>query len=457
MAARTGVGIGMGITVAILGVASLGLFILSIVFLSKYQASQKSLQDANAALQDFVSADERQRDDIRSVVESARSGSPRRSAVAYLQSNLEESMKRLTGSPRDTIERIDERRRTAGIEGVPLFQALGDRAAEISRLNAQLTQADNERKTALANLNNEVQRRAQMEQSQRATLAALTQQADNYKSEVDELRARVDELSAIMDERVEKNRVQFEDTITGLRTQLNDANTQVQILQGQLDECRRSARGQTLRPGDEHALVDGEIIAVNSVANTVTINRGKKDKVPLGLLFAVYNNAAAITPDASGAYPRGKATLEVISVGEGSAQARIVPGSEIKGNPVVKGDVVANALYDPKKTYKFVVFGNFDADNDRVSTPGERNAIVSMIQDWGGEVIDNLAGNVDFLVLGERPVLPPKPGPEAPVEIIQQYMRLNSIVGEYDRFVQQAQATSVPILNQHRLFTLIGR
>jgi hypothetical protein len=72
-------------------------------------------------------------------------------------------------------------------------------------------------------------------------------------------------------------------------------------------------------------------------------------------------------------------------------------------------------------------------------------------------VIDTLAGNVDFLVLGERPILPPKPTPESPVEVIREYMRLNSLVEQYDRFLEQAQSTSVPILNQNRLFTLIGR
>ena len=35
---------------------------------------------------------------------------------------------------------------------------------------------------------------------------------------------------------------------------------------------------------------------------------------------------------------------------------------------MVSGDVIANAVYDPKKSYRFVVFGAFDTDGDGVAT-----------------------------------------------------------------------------------------
>ena len=43
MASRSSAGIGVGITITILGVACLTLFILTIVFLSKYQATNRNL------------------------------------------------------------------------------------------------------------------------------------------------------------------------------------------------------------------------------------------------------------------------------------------------------------------------------------------------------------------------------------------------------------------------------
>jgi hypothetical protein len=199
------------------------------------------------------------------------------------------------------------------------------------------------------------------------------------------------------------------------------------------------------------------VVALSPTQGQVSINRGRKDHVQLGMTFAVYSGGAVIRPDASGNYPPGKASIEVVSVGETDSAARIVPGSEVRGNPVIRGDVIANAVYDPKKVYKFVVFGNFDADGDGIATPREIDDVKSVIDQWGGQVIENLAGDVDFLILGGRPVVPPTPGPGAPIDVVREWQRLNALAQQYDQLLAQAQTTSIPILNQNRLNTLIGR
>ena len=56
----------------------------------------------------------------------------------------------------------------------------------------------------------------------------------------------------------------------------------------------------------------------------------------------------------------------MINVGDTASTCRVT--SEVKGNPVVKGDVIANAIYDPNKQYKFVAFGNFDTNRDGLVT-----------------------------------------------------------------------------------------
>jgi hypothetical protein len=175
----------------------------------------------------------------------------------------------------------------------------------------------------------------------------------------------------------------------------------------------------------------------------------------LGMTFSVYSDKSQIRPDADGNYPRGKATLEVINVGESSSTCRIT--SEARGNPVVKGDVIANPIYDPNKTYKFVVFGNFDANRDGAATALERQDINAMIESWGGKVADDLTGDVDFLVLGERPILPPRPSAESPFEIVQEFIRRQRDVERYDQLSARATATSIPILTENRLYTLVGK
>ena len=36
----------------------------------------------------------------------------------------------------------------------------------------------------------------------------------------------------------------------------------------------------------------------------------------------------------------------------------------VPGQPLVRGDVVANAVYDPNYRFKFLVHGKFDIDAD---------------------------------------------------------------------------------------------
>jgi hypothetical protein len=173
------------------------------------------------------------------------------------------------------------------------------------------------------------------------------------------------------------------------------------------------------------------------------------------MTFAVYTEPTDIRPDAdTGNYPEGKASLEVIRIDENTATARIL--RERRGNPVVRGDVVANAVYDPRKTYKFLVYGNFDADGDGRATFEEQTQIRARIEAWGGKVQSELTGDTDFLVLGERPVLPPEPAGNAPIEAINFYISLRRQAQRYDELFEKAQATSIPVLNQNRLYTLTG-
>ena len=71
-------------------------------------------------------------------------------------------------------------------------------------------------------------------------------------------------------------------------------------------------------------------------------------------------------------------------------------------------------------------------------------------------LVAEISGDTDFVVLGEKPILPPAPGPGAPVSVIQEYVRLQQEIARYDDLLFSAQDTSMPVLNQNRLRTLIG-
>jgi len=72
-------------------------------------------------------------------------------------------------------------------------------------------------------------------------------------------------------------------------------------------------------------------------------------------------------------------------------------------------------------------------------------------------VDDELGGDTDFLVLGQRPILPPRPDASAPLEVVQEFIRRQKDLERYDDLYKKARDTSVPILNENRLYTLIGK
>jgi hypothetical protein len=217
----------------------------------------------------------------------------------------------------------------------------------------------------------------------------------------------------------------------------------------------RGERKKDLFQGQpEESLVDGRVVAADPAEGTATIDLGRNAKIRVGMTFSVYEEPSAIRPDESGQYPAGKAALEVIRIDDNSAICRVL--RERSGNPVVRGDVIANAVYDPSKQYKFLVVGNFDANRDGIATEDERRGIVAMIKDWGGLVTEELTGDVDFLVMGQRPALPPEPPINAPIPVVEQYVQAQNVIERYNRLFQQAGSTSIPVLNENRLRTLIG-
>lgn len=456
MASRSSGGSGLVITVAILGVASLALFITTIVFLSKYQAANRNLVQMTTETEDFVRPDERQSDKIGRIKDQAKKGQPKKSVVGYLSDSLGEAMSRISGAPTDTVTEMTGKLEAAGITGSTLLAALNDRKAEIAALNDRVAKADAARTTAQQDMQNEVERNKKLQESFNKTKDSMNADIDKYKAEIETYRLGTNDAKKFMDSEIQKMKELLDSTTASMNEKNHKLEDTVLALQDQLSKLRASQVGNILKPRGEQTLVDGDIIAINQASNTVTISRGRDAKVILGMPFGVYGDATAIKLDPkTNTYPAPKATLEVINIGETSSTCRIT--SEVKGNPIVRGDVIANAVYDPNKVYTFLVYGNFDPAGTGIATPQGASDIKAMISAWGGKTVDDLSGNVDFLVLGERPTLPPPPGVSDPDPIVQNYMRLNDIAQRYDKLFETAAATSLPVLNQNRFYTLIGR
>jgi hypothetical protein len=440
--------------ITVLAITSLGSLVSFAIFFSKFNDANRRLVTAQQEQNDVVRPDERNRDDVRNLVEEAKKN--RQSLVGYLVEGQQAVMQRATGNRRETIATLDEKLKAIpGADSQPMLAVIASRDSELGNLRNQLQQADAARQQALADLRNEVERVSAVERRHQETLATINSQLGQVKGEVDTYRTGTDGYKKELDQRLDEARQAAAEAEARLKKQLDELTAQKLIVDNQLAVLRGQRNQAVLRTGDESALVDAEIVGTNSGDGTAFLSIGRRENVVLGMTFTVYPSAASIRPNDNGEYPPGKATLEIINVGETTSTARIT--SEVRGNPVVKGDVVANAVFDPSKKYKFVIFGNFDADRDGLATTIERQNIEAMIRAWGGELTEDMTGDVDFLVLGQRPLIPPRPASDAPFEVVQEYFRREREVERYDSLNRQAQSTSVPVLNENRLYTLIGK
>lgn len=449
-------GVGVGTALFILSGLTLGFGIGTAVFFTKYRDTQNRLLQEQANNNEFVSASERNRDDVRQLLSAAKAEKPAKSLVGFLTDSLGGTMQKVTGRRNDLPATLEARLAAipSASKGTPLLTVITEKDQEIASLNDRAAQAEAARGRAMQDMQNETDRVKRIEDEYKKTMDAMRADIQTYKAALDENRAGIDDYKRQLDAQLDTAKSDMASQGRKYAQQIQSLEDENVILRGQLATLRGERNKEILKASDEYALVDGQIIAVDASNNRAEISLGSRNKVVLGMTFAVYADAAAIRPDAQGNYPRGKATLEVINVGPSSSTCRIT--SQARGNPVITGDVIANAVYDPNKVYKFVTYGAFDANRDGISSPMERSAIEGMIREWGGKVVEDLGADVDFVVLGERPVAPPEPPSSAPPEVFSEFVRREKEVRRYDQLFQDAQKAGIPILNENRFYTLIG-
>tara|TARA_R110002073_G_scaffold118918_1_gene258575 strand:+ start:465098 stop:466474 length:1377 start_codon:yes stop_codon:yes gene_type:complete len=454
MAARTGASVGVAVTITILGAMSLAFFVTTMVF---YGNSQSSKSDLAAALEEnkqFVSPAEREHASIRAIRDEA--SRERKTVVGFLATNKSEQMKIITGEASMSMSELRELiANVEGTEGSSLLGLIDNMESKISSLEEQLVAAEDGRRDA--------QNAAQAEAERVKTIEGeFNTAAQDMRGEVDSIVGSnlqlVEGFGSIEDrlrDQIESLRVTNASDKDNMGGQIDDLSQENRALQDQIQRLLGEGSGDRIQPLNEEALVDGVVNQVNPIDNEVMISIGRAQKAILGMTFAVYDDATDIRINYdTNEYPVGKAVLEIVRVEETFSRARVISSSQ--GNPIVRGDVIANAVYDPTKTYKFVVDGLFDTDRDGVATRYERETLEALIEGWGGIIVAEIDGDVDFVILGERAVLPPPPGPGAPVAAIQEYVRLTQERNRYDDLLIKAGATSMPVLNANRLQTLIG-
>lgn len=455
MAARGSSSTGMIVLTSILGLSTLGFFVSTVIFFAQARAAKEQAAASASANQEFIRDADRNSPSLQRLRDAAKGKN--KSAVALMLEEQEGVMRRVLGTPAGSVDALDKALEGVAPDnkGASALTILKDQKQQIGAITQQLNDAVAAKDRALADRENMSKLMANLEEQQRQSVAKLTGEVEQTKAEADRLRAEVDKFKSEMDARVDKIRGDYTGKETSLQGEIDKLQRDRVIDRGTIEKLRAETKGARFTGTPEQSLVDARVVGINSADNTVVLSVGRKQRAVLGLTFEIYGDATAIRPDEkTGDYPRGKASVEIIRVDSDSSVARVL--REQRGNPVVTGDVVANALYDPEKVYTFLVFGNFDPSRTGIATPLGASDVKARIQSWGGKVADTLSGNVDFIVLGARPQVPPEPPSTAPIEIIGEYLRLKDLAKKYDELFQQAVQTSIPVLNENRLYTLTG-
>ncbi len=189
------------------------------------------------------------------------------------------------------------------------------------------------------------------------------------------------------------------------------------------------------------------------------IDLGAGDQVSPGLTFEVYDKRKGVPAVGDGTregeLPVGKASIEVVRVGQGSSECRIV--KQELGQTLVEGDLIANVVFDPKTKYKFLVYGNFDMDQNGIASSEDAKIIQRLITQWGGQLTDKVDVETDFVVLGKEPEVPvlSEEDKNNPVEE-KKVADAQAALEAYQKVLKSARDLTIPVMNQNRFLYFVG-
>ncbi|QOJ19004.1 MAG: hypothetical protein HRU76_16035 [Phycisphaeraceae bacterium] len=452
MAARTGAGTGVVVGLVVFVLSTIFLLVLTIVFYSKQEKALEEKIAAENALAEYATPVQRGSDAFKAIMAN-RAG---QSAMQHLLNQQQEIMRKVLGNPQGTIDDIN--RALGGSDPNATFVNVLSRTngdlrsarteadglkSELARLNVQLNEKNALLAEAEAAKNREVQ-------AVRDLIATFQRDVQQYGIDVHTTKTLMMQMVAQLENSYKSQIEQLERSIDSIRSDLALKDSQLGMLQRIINESR-------LKAANPAALVDGRVIDNATGDGQVFINIGRQHKVSMGMTFEVYDSETQIVPDQfTGEYPRGKASLQVIRVSETTSTAKIT--RSVPGRPVVRNDVIANAVYDPTKEYMFFVHGKFDMNGDGRPSEAETDLVRNLILQWGGKVVegDTLRGDADFLLLGVQPNEPPPLRANPTPEEVRIWAEQKAAGDRYNRLLQDAMKASIPVLNQNRFLILIG-
>lgn len=334
------------------------------------------------------------------------------------------------------------------------LRLLNDRVQALQQdnatLNTQLTQAHNETQQA-------VKEREAMLAAQEQRLKQVQDSANNAIAELATYHQQSDKGMQTLTQGTKQELASLQRDLSTSQQQIAERDEKIRTLEQQRQALIVKLQGQRVDPtGPVVRNPDGKLIKVTG-DKTVFIDLGQTNQIIPGMTFEVYDGFTRIPQLPAGDEKdnklQGKASIEVVRVGPASSQAIIT--RQTRGETLREGDVISNLIYDRNTKFNFVVHGNFDLDRDKTASASDAEIIKRLITQWGGQVVNEVNADTDFVVIGKEPEVPAVPENATP-DVLANIDRLKREREAYDRVLQRAGELNIPVLNQNRFLYLIG-
>ncbi|MHC5114200.1 MAG: hypothetical protein ACYTGP_07210 [Planctomycetota bacterium] len=457
MAVRSGAGTGVIVSLVVFVLTTVFLLILSIIF---YAGKTQALEQRQAAIDDlakYVKGPQRASDLYKGFEREA--GANAQTVSQYLNKRYENAMRFFNGEVGTELEQVKAEFSRHGVgDDDTVRGVLESTRRQLRQAEVRIEGQDQQIQDRDDELNEKQAQIDQMKENHEREMEQATREIQVYREYAQTYGNDVVEAIEDMNARVERCEDQRRMEVDDLQEELDGVNQELVLMRARVDEYEAifdKIRTKATRPD---LLVDGQIIDVDPGQEQVYINRGKKDRIVLGMTFEVYDDAASIRVDErTGVLPRGKASLQVVKVADGTATCKLT--RTVPGRPVVRNNVIANAIYDPDYRFKFMIHGKFDVDGDGRATKEEADHLASLVIKWGGEIVegDELPGDLDFLVLGQMPPMPAALPANATDAQTRVWVEKRAARLRYEELFKRASEAQIPVLNANRFFVLIGR
>ncbi len=336
-------------------------------------------------------------------------------------------------------------------QGTPIIGALETVSAELVRQRAQTQDMRAKFENAQAQVASLTAQNKSTREEFEAQIASLAERFDDSEKQHAQSLAQKDEQLQEISSSLEAANQGNQQIQRDFASYQRDSDFQRDRRDKQISDLRDQVRGLKQDRFDPDAILkqaDGRIVRAIPGSDVVYVNLGARDGASVGLGLEVYSQTGE-----SRNTVRGKASLEVVTVMENTAECRVTRVE--RGQPILEGDFVVNLAFDRGRLPKFVVRGDFDLDYDGQIDVSGIELVEGMIRQWGGQVVDELDESVDFVVIGLAPRIPTVGGRPTDIVRDQQFHR-EMKQSRFQELVERANNLSIPIITQNQFLFLTG-